>query len=816
MTPVWHLATKQIRSQWRRADWLTLMLSLFMMMTLVTLLTTTSDRLYTSLTSQSADIVGADLVLRSQKTISSERIQQAEAAGITTSVVTQFVSMAEANESNVLSTIRAVTDPYPLRGSIVTEPPTVQGIPVKGSVWVDKSLLARLSIKLNESVFIGYSEFSISRVLIDSPDRGRGFANFNPQIIMRSDELEATGILAPGSRARHRLLMRGDQAKITSLQQQWQGQLVRGQSLINARDESQLNGSAIANASRYLKLSALLSLLLGTVAILLSLQRYSNDQRTRSALLLSLGMTPRQLLQVYALQLLFGWLIAAVLGTSIGLGLHQLIAMQVTEYLPHISSLSITSIVASPLLALAILFILGLPTLLPLGQISILQMLRKETAVTGSRKQYLSCALLLLVAISLYMNSVVIALVITLLLLSLGWIAGFVAQHGIRLCVKMLQGKIALAPLLTLRLRQQRHWHRLQAGVFSLLLAIMAVLFFVRNDLIHQWQGQIPADTPNHFAINIQPWERDRLETWMLDQQISAKLYPIVRGRISQINDQPVAVVLNREQAQTHALRRALNMTWQAQLSDQNSVIKGQWDPLIAGVSIERELSEDLGLSLGDNLSMNIAGQQLKAEITSIREVNWQSFRPNFYLIYTPKMLEQFPLTYITSFNIPDQQALKSSSLVKAFPTITLIDIDKIFKQAQDIISKLADSASVVMFLTILSGIIMLLTILQQELAQRRYEGALLQTLGASEKQTKQLDLLEFCLLGITCGAIAAIIAELLLAIMSARFFDLPVITHPMLWFSLPIIATLTFIGMGLLVRGKLSLEDCYALLKAN
>jgi putative ABC transport system permease protein len=490
--------------------------------------------------------------------------------------------------------------------------------------------------------------------------------------------------------------------------------------------------------------------------------------------------------------------------------------MQVTEYLPHISSLSIASIATSPLLALAILFILGLPTLLPLGQISILQMLRKETAVTGSRKQYLSCAALLLVAISLYMNSILVALVITLLLLSLGWLAGFVAQHGIRLCVKKLQGKIALAPLLTLRLRQQRHWHRLQAGVFSLLLAIMAVLFFVRNDLIEQWQGSIPADSPNHFAINIQPWEKDRLNTWMLQQQITAKLYPIVRGRISHINDQLVADVLTQEQSQTHALRRPLNMTWQAELSDHNTLVKGQWNAEIAGLSIERELSEDLGLSLGDSLSMNIAGQQLSADITSIREVDWESFRPNFYLIYTPKMLEQFPLTYITSFNIPEQEIAKSSLLVKAFPTLTLIDIDKLFKQAQDIIAKLVDSASVVMSLTILSGVIMLLTILQQELSQRRYEGALLQTLGASEKQTKQLDLLEFCLLGMTCGIIAAAMAELLLAIMSARFFDLPVTAHPMLWLSLPIIATITFIGIGLLVRGKLSLEDCYALLKAS
>ncbi|MEH6446081.1 MAG: FtsX-like permease family protein [Oceanospirillaceae bacterium] len=816
MSPTLRLAGKQIRSQWRKADWLTLILSLFMMTTLVTLLTTTSDRLYSSLTDQSADIMGADLVFRSQQPISPLKQQQVLDSKLISSAVTQFVSMAEAGDNNVLSTIRAVTDTYPVRGKIITEPQANTNIPATDTIWVDKSLLSRLEIKLNDKVFLGYAQFRVSNIVVDSPDRGRGMANFNPQIIMRSDQLKATGILAPGSRARYRLLVKGDEQSILNLQQLWKADLIKGQRIINARDDRELNGGSIANASRYLKLSALLSLLLGAVAILLSLQRYSSDQRRRSALLLNLGMTPKQLIFIYSFQLFIGWLIAAVAGTAVGLFLHQFIASQIGEFLPHISSLSLASVITSPLLALAILFILGLPTLLPLGRVSILQMLRKEQQNNVSRWHYFACAMLLLTAISLYMGSIVLAAVITLLLLVLGWISGYFAQHILVFLVKKLQGRIALAPLLTLRLRQQRHWHRLQAGVFSLLLAIMAVLFFVRNDLIEQWQGQIPKDSPNHFAINIQPWEKDRLATWMLDQNIPAKLFPIVRGRITQINETPIAQALNSEQAQTHALRRELNTTWQQELSKQNTVIKGEWNPDVAGVSIERELSEDLGLKLGDTLGLSVAGQILSVPITSVREVDWESFRPNFFLIYTPKLLEQFPYTFITSFKIPEEELHKSSLLVKAFPTITLIDIDKIFKQAQGVINKLADSASLVMFLTVISGALMLLTILQQELAQRRYEGALLQTLGASERQTRQLDMLEFCLLGITCGSIAAFVAELLLAIMSARFFDLPITAHPLLWIALPIIATITFSGIGNLVRGKLSLADCYGLIKAS
>jgi len=815
-SPIWHLARKQIRSQWRTSAWLTLMLSLFMMTTLVTLLTTTSDRLYQSLTEQSADIIGADLVLRSHDPIDAKKLEYLAARKLAASTVTQFISMAETDNSSVLSTIRAVNDPYPLRGKLITDPTDHPSSPAKGTVWADSSLLSRLSLQLGDKLFIGYSEFTISHVLVESPDRGRGFSNFNPQIIMRADQLEPTGILAPGSRANYRLLVRANQQQVAELQALWKPQLKRGQRLINASDDSQLGRNSVANASRYLKLSALLSLLLGAVAILLSLQRYSADQRMRSALLLSLGMTPKQLLQTYSLQLFLGWLAAALSGTLVGLALHQLIASQIGAYLPHFSSLKLLSIITSPLLSLAIIFILGLPTLLPLGKVSILQMLRNEKNSAMNRRHYFSCALLLLAAISLYMGSIVLATGITVLLLLLGWVSGFIAQRVIAFAVLKLQGRISLAPLLKLRLRQQRHWHKLQAGVFSLLLAIMAVLFFVRNDLVEQWQGQLPKDSPNHFAINIQPWEKPRLQSWMQQQQINADLYPIVRGRISLVNNLPLNQVLNSEQARTRALRRDINLTWRASLSDSNQIVAGAWNPEIPGISIEQELSQDLGLSVGDTLTLTIAAQSITAPITSVRKVNWGSFRPNFFLIYTPGLLDEQPATYITSFNIDEAQRDKSTALVKAFPTVTLIDIDKLFKQAQDIITKLADSASVIMLLTLFSGALMLLTILQQELAQRRYEGALLQTLGASQAQTKRLDLLEFCLLGITCGAIAAVIAELLLAIMNGYFFNIPVAAHPWLWISLPIVATVTFTGVGNIVRATLSLPECYRLIKGG
>ena len=816
MSPVRKLAWRQFRSQWRRSDWLTLLLALFVMTSLVTLLTTTSDRIYSSLSRQGAELMGSDLILNSSRPIDLEtRLAEIDPA-LKTTTLTQFISMAETDEQNVLSTIRAVAEPYPLRGRINTQPAEHPPAPEANTVWAEQTLLDRLNIEIGDKIYLGYSEFTVSHVLIDSPVQGGGFSRFNPQIIMRADQLEATGIMAPGSRAGHRLMVAGPQPLIDQLAQSWEETLPPHQRIFSANKEREIDGNAMGNANQYLKLSALMAILLGAVAILLSLQRYAADQHGRCALLLSLGLSPRQLGWLYALQLLGGWLIAAVLGAAVGYGIHEVLIAQLSEFIRNPAPLSVSSVITSPLLALVILFALGLPTLLPLGQVSIMQMIRSDQAQRTSRWLYLLCTGLLILVISLYIGSVMLPLLATTALLLLGGLTGSLAQKVLHAIAHAAKHRLRLSALLTLRLRQQRHWHKLQAGVFSVLLAIMAVLLLTRNELLDQWQAQLPQDAPNNVVLNIQPWETERYTNWLDEKQINANIYPVIRGRLSEINQQPVANVLTDDQLNHHALHRELNLTWRAELPEHNKILGGDWHGNQPGISIEDELAEELGIKLGDSLGFSIASQTISGKVTSIREVNWDSYQPTFYLIFAPGMLDQLPATMITSFQLQEGQKHLSNEMIKAFPTITLIDIDRLIVRAQGIIDKLSDAATLIMLLTLFSGAIMLITILQQELAQRRYEGAMLQTLGASAKQTLQLDRLEFTLMGLTCGAIAALIAELLSGLINYFVFELEVGLHPWLWIALPTIATLIFAGLGSLIRGNLSLTDSYNLLKSG
>jgi putative ABC transport system permease protein len=815
------LAFRQLKTQWRRPDGRALLLSIFLMTCLITLLNLTGDRLQKSLVTRSAEIMGADLVLNSGRPLSPEWTTRIKQSGLTTTQVTQFSSMVEAGDELLLTSIRAVDAPYPLLGKIVTAPAqnTEQftALPSAGTVWAEATVLERLKIKRGDSLQIGYSTFTVERILISSPDRGTGFRSFNPQIIMRSQDLAATRVLAPGSRAQYRVLFSGATEQVTQAAQAFRPLLKSWQRLYAAQSDQPISRNAMGNAAQYLKLSALFALLLGSFSIYLSLRRFSADQHSRTALLMSLGLSRKQLFQLFSSQILAGWLLAAIPGTLLGLGLHHAVMWKLGTLLPQpLPPVGTLSLLSSPLLAGAILMIAGLATLLPLGNTSVLSLIRNDAHQAKSDKRlYWLTPLLVFLLIALFVDSITLALLLSVSLLLCGWVAGLCVQFLIHTLNQSLKTKIRLFPLLTLRIRQQRQWHRLQGGVLTLLLTLMTVLFFARQDMLAQWQGQLPADTPNQFVINIQPWEKQSVTQWLADKGIPSTLYPMIRGRIESVNGQPVATALTPEQRQHNTLNRELNLTWSDQIPAHNTLIEGQWSNEDQAISIEKSMADELSLTLGDELGFRVGSDLFSGKITSIRGVEWASFRPNFYVIFSPGMIDQLPATYITSFKINTQQKGISAQLLQVFPTLTLIDIEQVLLQAQDLINKLSDSASLILLLTLLSGLVLVITTLQQDLAQRRFEVALLRTLGASANQTRLLDLLEYLLMGLSCGVMACIMSESLLFIIYKSLLKLDPQFHLLLWITLPLLATLLFTLTGLLTRKALTLPESYRLLKS-
>ncbi|MGB0466992.1 MAG: ABC transporter permease [Pontibacterium sp.] len=815
------LAWQQNRAATRLPVWRALLLALTVAISIATLLAVVGDRLERSLGRQTAELLGADMILRSSRPVADSIAEQANALGLETTRVIQFPTMVEAGEQLLLVSLRAVNRPYPLHGVIETQPPQ-QDLPEKQMAWAEPSVFERLNLQPGDSIQLGYVHFTLQAKLMSAPDRGTGFGSINPQIIINQTELKATGLLGPGARVRYRQLFAGESDALLSLEKSLRPALATGERLTTLNADQNFSGGALNNASRYLRLGALLTLLISALTIALSLRRYTLASRDRAAVLLSLGMSAGQLQILFFLQLLIAWVFCALLGSLGAVLLEQLSLQLLGDLLPRpVPSANPALYGLGALLGLMILLTLGLPPLIALSKVSVMQLFRRTVApqtLTGRLLQLLAVLLLTLLLV-FYLDNVVLALSLIISLLVTAWLLGKLGAYLLRLSAHQLAGKHTLVRLLRLRLQQQRRWHQMQIPVISLLLALMVISLWARSDLMNRWQSQLPADTPNHFLINIQQTEHQAVTHLLDSYQIKSELYPMVRGRITGRNGQPTSAAFSEEQQKYNALNRELNLSWSDHLPGHNQLVSGQWHhekSTETRISIEQEFARKLDLEVGDQLEFSIGSHTLTATVSSIRRVQWESFRPNFYVIFSPGALENMPVSYITSFHAEQAQRAAGPALLKQFPTLTLIDIEQMLVQARQLIQRLTDTSGLVMGLTLFAGLILVFTTLSQELEQRRYENALLQVMGATPQQCRQLDLLEFGLLGLICGGLAAILGELALWFIHQKLILIEPVLHPLNWLLLPVAAALLFVLTGSLTRRSINERNSYQLLRSG
>jgi putative ABC transport system permease protein len=316
-----------------------------------------------------------------------------------------------------------------------------------------------------------------------------------------------------------------------------------------------------------------------------------------------------------------------------------------------------------------------------------------------------------------------------------------------------------------------------QIVAFGLGLMVLLLLAVVRGDLLADWRRSLPSDVPNNFLINIRPEERQPLEEFMDAHGFGRPtMYPMVRARISAINGRPSDSLKPGDSGRSY-IEREQNLTWSADLMDDNQLIAGRWwtaadagKPL---VSISSEYQQALHLKLGDHLSFDVAGEPLTVEVASIRKVRWDSFRPNFFLVFPPGLLDGAAGTYMTSVYLTPAQRPALVDLVREFPTISVFDVDAILKQIRDIMDRASTAVQYVFLFTLAAGGVVLLAAVQATLDERRYESAILRTLGASRATVLQGVAAEFAALGLLSGILAACGASCIGWLLARRLFSL-------------------------------------------
>ncbi|AFN78374.1 permease [Stutzerimonas stutzeri DSM 10701] len=769
-------------------------------------------RLNDAMLLRATEFLGADLVLNGSEPATPAQIEAGKRLQLDHAQVVEFSSVIATDDNLQLSSVKAASDSYPLRGQLRSAAAPYQAEepgpgPQPGEAWAEARLFAALNLNIGDIIEVGSEPLRLTRVLTYEPDRVGDFYSLTPRVLMHLDDLAATGVVQPGSRVRYRELWRGPAADLERYRQAVEADLQPHQRLETAKDGNRQIGGALGRAEQYLNLASLAAVLLAGVAVALSASRFAARRFDASALLRCLGLSRREALGLYALQLGLLGLIASLAGALLGWaaqhGLFFLLRNLVVSEVPPATFWPALSGIATGLVALAGF---ALPPLAALGRVPPLRVLRRDMLPIPPSSWLVYGAALL--ALGLIMWRLSLDLKLTLALIGGGLLATLLLGGLLLAALKGLRRLLAGASLpWRLGLGQLLRHPLAAAGqslAFGLILLAMALIALLRGELLDTWQEQLPADAPNHFVLNVLPADRDAFnERVQALSTSSVPLYPVVPGRLVAINGEPVRQLVSKESQGERAVRRDLSLTWAEELPADNHLTAGTWwqpdsAAELPGVSVEAELAESLQLQLGDRLGFTVGGLTRDVTVTSLREVNWDSFQPNFYMIFEPGTLQDMPTTYMTSFHLPPGRDRELVQLARDFPSATLLQVEALLGQLRSILAQVSLAVEYVLLFVLAAGLAVLFAGLQATLDERIRQGALLRALGADRALLLKARRTEFGLLGATSGLLAALGCELVSALLYQFVFDLRWQPHPWL-LLLPLVGALLVGGAGVL-----------------
>jgi putative ABC transport system permease protein len=755
-----------------------------------------TSRISQGVRAQAAEVLAADLRLESPDPISAQYFAEAARRGLKTAQLVEFPTAIFNGALSQLAALNAVTSTYPLRGHlrIADEPFGVarqtDHTPKAGEVWLDARIMAQLKVNLGDRLRIGAGAFTVAEVLDYRPDQGTGFVNLAPAALIDYDEVAATQLIQPGSRVTHVALFAGTPAQVQEFRDYLKSHKTGGERLREVDESSRQLNSAIDRASRFLNLASLASVLLAAVAVAMGARRYAQRHIDTVALMKCMGASQNFVLSIALIELTLLALGAVAIGALLGdlaqEGLALLLKDLIRTELPP-PSLAPLPIALVTVMAMLIGF--ALPPLLQLKNTPPGRVLRKAVTAPPLRfgLPYLfAFAALFAILWTLVRDTELVASVLAgvvgvgLLLTGAGF--GLVRLTG------RLRGGVGVAWRYGLaNVSRRGNSSVVQIVAFGLGLMVLLLLAVVRGDLLADWRRSLPTNVPNNFLVNISPAERPVLDAFLKSHGLGQpQMYPMVRARMTAINGEPASSIKLKGDNGRGFLEREQNLTWSDKLMDDNQLIAGSWwEPKDYGkplVSISSEYQETLGLKLGDQLTFDVAGETLTVEVASIRKVRWDSFRPNFFLVFPPNLLDGAAGTYMTSVFLTPAQRPALADLVRQFPTVSVFDVDAILKQIREIMDRASLAVQYVFLFTLVAGIVVLLAAVQSTRDERRYESAMLRTLGASRATVLQGVAAEFSALGFLSGTLAAFGATAVGWELAHRLFSLPFDWEPWVW----------------------------------
>ncbi|MGX9416564.1 ABC transporter permease [Vibrio sp. WJH972] len=791
------LAKALFRWSWkevRQGDLWPVLMAMILVVASVFALSSLAYRMEQVVIKQGKDALMADIVFVSSNPIPATLLDQLEERDLTSSLMTRFTSMMFVGDEMKLVTVKAVENLFPLQGNLVLDQNGTEFSSVSSSqLWLDPELAASLKAKTGEEAAVGDFAAKVSGVISEEP--GLNFNPFRqrPTVFMHASDIDKTGATQIGSRVQYRLFIDGDAEQIALLKQ---GVELGPGDEWRDTDRRSRTTDIFTKTQQYLSLVVVIVVLMASATQFLTCHHYAQSRRKTIAMLKSLGANKRWLSAWLLTQIAILLSVAMVIGVALGLGFEYILRIPMADLLPDpLPSLGgqpftvaiLTCIAVSiPAMGIPILRLINLPAM---AVIQTVQNTRFDP------KWWLLLLPTIVVGLVAYGNNPIIWLIIlaiVLLIVLLGCISlGLFKLMGyvtVRAPLKLALSRINRTPVTS----------GMQLGSLTLSLLLLTTLWLVKSDLLSDWNRVIPENAPNVFAFNIADQDKDAYQA-KLQGLDSSPMFPIARGRVTHINGSDAKEYAGGEQT-SDSLRREVNFTWANDLPEYNGVLEGEWVGN-DGVSVESEVASDLGLKLGDRLTFAINGRDFSAKVNSIRQVEWREMKPNFYFIFTPDVMAEFPATWLVSYRISDQEKERLNELSKMYPTVSVVDMSSMLEKIQGLLNQIVSAVSILALFGVAAGVLLIATLLKLSLAQRTQEMSLYRILGSSRKTITMTLWAEFGVMALVAGLVSSMISDLLSSLIMLQVFDSDPQWHIDLWLITPVI---TFILLILVVKNSI------------
>nr|MDP2189774.1 FtsX-like permease family protein [Rhodoferax sp.] len=775
----WRLGWRSLWRDLRSGELLLLIVAVTLAVAALTAVGFFADRLKGGLQRDARQLLGGDAVISSDNPTSAVFAAKARTLGLEVVETLGFPTMGRASDAKgggtKLVALKVVESGYPLRGNltVASQPGGVDSvtrtIPRPGEAWVDAPLLDGIGVQMGDELLLGDASLRIAKIIVIEPDRGAGFMNFAPRVMINRADVEATKLIQPASRMTYRLAVAGDDRRIKSFVD-WalievkkpEVRGVRVESLQGGRPEL---GQTLERAEKFLNLVALLAALLSAVAVALAARGFAANHLDDCAMLRVLGLSQRTIASSYAFEFTFIGLLASALGVAFGYAVHYvfvlLLAGLVDAALP---APGIWPVIFGMGMGLTLLLAFGLPPVLQLAQVPPLRVIRRDV---GNLKPA-----------SIGVLALGVAGFATLLLaassdVKLGLIAvgGFAAATAVFaalswLAVKLLRWSVneSTAPrwlvLATRQISARPVFAVVQVSALAVGLLALVLLVLLRTDLISSWRQATPQDAPNRFVINVMPEQGDAFVKALRDAGVSKfDWYPMIRGRLVAVNGQTVTPDDYADDRAKRLVDREFNLSNSATKPPQNDVMAGRWTEEEQGaISVEEGIANTLNLKLGDTLRFDIGGVQTESKITSLRKVDWGSMRANFFVMYPVTSLPNVPTTYMSAFKAPTTRGF-DNALVRSFPNITNVDMSTTILQIQRVLDQVIRAVEFLFGFTLAAGLVVLFAAVTATREERAKEFAIMRALGARSSLLRQVQRTELIGVGLLAGFLASTVA---------------------------------------------------------